>query len=79
MNCAKFIPRGNEDVMSSKNNPELRGKVTELRKYNGKSVKPCRIINSAEGIDFIGAAFEDGSIVMDTVTKRPIPYGQIYG
>ena len=65
--------------MSSKNNPELRGKVTELRKYNGKPVKPCRVIDSARGVDFIGAAFETGEIVMDTVTKRPIPYGQIYG
>ena len=65
--------------MSSKNNPELRGKVTELRKYIGKPVKPCRVIDSARGVDFIGAAFETGEIVMDTVTKRPIPYGQIYG
>ena len=65
--------------MSSKNNPELRGKVTALRTYNGKTVKPCRIINSFEGIDFIGAAFEDGTIVMDANSKRPIPYGQIYG
>ena len=65
--------------MSSKNNPELRGAVTELRKYNGKSVKPCRVIDSTRGIDFIGAAFETGDIVIDANTKRPIPYGQIYG
>jgi hypothetical protein len=65
--------------MSSKNNPELRGAVTELRKYHGKTVKPCRIIDSEKGIDFIGAAFETGEIVVDAATKRPIPYGQIYG
>lgn len=59
--------------MSSKNNPELRGAVTELRKYNGKPVKPCRIIDPAKGVDFIGAAFENGDIVMDA-NKRPIPY-----
>ena len=65
--------------MSSKNNPEMRGKVTELRKFNGKPVKPCRVIDSTRGIDFIGAAFETGEIVVDSSTKRPIPYGQIYG
>ena len=65
--------------MSSKNNPELRGAVTELRKFGGKTVKPCRIIDSERGIDFIGAAFEDGTIVMDASTKRPIPYQAIYG
>ena len=65
--------------MSSKNNPELRGAVTELRKYKGKTVKPCRVIDSSRGIDFIGAAFESGEIVVDASTKRPIPYSAIYG
>lgn len=63
--------------MSSKNNPELRGAVTELRQYNGKPVKPTRIINREEGINFIGATYEDGSIVIDANSKRPIPYAQI--
>ena len=65
--------------MSSKNNPELRGAVTELRKYKGKPVKPCRVIDSSRGIDFIGAADEGGNIIVDAQTKRPIPYSQIYG
>ncbi len=65
--------------MSSKNNPELRGAVTELRKFGGKPVKPCRVIDSSRGIDFIGAAFETGEIVTDATTKRPIPYSAIYG
>ncbi|MES2983833.1 MAG: hypothetical protein V4735_01435 [Pseudomonadota bacterium] len=65
--------------MSSKNNPELRGAVTELRKYKGKTVKPCRVIDGTRGIDFIGAAYETGEIVVDTVTSRPIPYKAIYG
>lgn len=65
--------------MSSKNNPEMRGKVTELRKFNGKPVKPCRVIDKSRGVDFIGGAFENGEIVVDAATKRPIPYGQIYG
>jgi len=63
--------------MSSKNNPELRGAVTELRKYNGKIVKPTRIINREEKINFIGACYEDGSIVVDANTKRPLPYGEL--
>ena len=65
--------------MSSKNNPEMRGAVTELRKYKGKTVKPCRVIDGEKGIDFIGAAYESGEIVVDAVTKRPIPYKAIYG
>lgn len=65
--------------MSSKNNPELRGAVTELRKYNGKTVKPTKIIDTEQGIKFIGACYEDGSIVVDANTKRPIPYQEIYG
>lgn len=65
--------------MSSKNNPEMRGKVTELRKFGGKPVKPCRVIDSTQGIDFMGAAYESGEIVTDASTKRPIPYSQIYG
>ncbi|MCE3005715.1 MAG: hypothetical protein ACK5WQ_03685 [Alphaproteobacteria bacterium] len=64
--------------MSSKNNPEARGTVTELRQYNGKSVKPVRIIDPEAGINFIGAAFDNGQLVLD-VNKRPIPYQQIYG
>lgn len=65
--------------MSSKNNPELRGAATELRKYQGKTVKPCQIIDSTRGIKFIGAAYDNGEIVIDSVSKRPIPYQAIYG
>jgi hypothetical protein len=64
--------------MSSKNNPEMRGAVTELRKYNGKTVKPTKIIDPSNGIKFIGACYEDGTIVVDANTKRPIPYQEIY-
>lgn len=65
--------------MSSKNNPELRGAVTELRTYKGKTVKPTRIINREMGVNFIGACYENGEIVVDANTKRPIPYKQIFG
>lgn len=65
--------------MSSKNNPEMRGEVTELRLYKGKTVKPVRIINREMRINFIGAAYESGEIVVDANTKLPIPYQKIYG
>lgn len=63
--------------MSSKNNPEMRGAVTELRKYNGKTVKPARIVSPEMNINFIGAIYENGDIVTDANTKRPIPYQDI--
>ncbi len=62
--------------MSSKNNPEARGKVTELRKYNGKTVKPVLFIMSGVG-RYIAAAFEDGNLVIDKNTKLPIPYKNV--
>lgn len=64
--------------MSSKNNPEMRGQVTELRKYNGKTVKPTRIIDPTNRTNIIGACFEDGTIVKDAQGEY-IPYQQIYG
>lgn len=60
----------------SKNNPESRGKVTELRKYNGKTVKPVLYIQSGVG-RYIAAAFEDGSMAIDKNTKLPIAYKNI--
>ena len=62
--------------MSSKNNPEARGKVTALRKYNGKSVKPVLFIKSGVG-RYIAAAFEDGNLVIDKSTNLPIAYKNI--
>lgn len=62
--------------MSSKNNPEARGKVTELRKYNGKPVKPVLFIQRGAG-RYIAAAFENGDLVIDKNTKLPIAYKNI--
>ncbi len=62
--------------MSSKNNPEARGKVTELRKYNGKVVKPVLFIKSGVG-RYIAAAFEDGNLVIDKNTNLPIAYKNV--
>ena len=61
--------------MSSKNNPENRGRVTELRKYNGQSVKPVLYINGKNR--FIGSMYEDGSLVIDKSTGLSIPYQSI--
>jgi hypothetical protein len=61
--------------MSSKNNPENRGQVTELRVYNGKKVKPVLFINRNRR--YIAAQYENGDLVMDPVKKMPIPYQQV--
>jgi hypothetical protein len=62
--------------MSSKNNPEARGKVTELRKYNGKPVKPVLFIKSGVG-RYMAAALENGELVIDKTSKLPIAYKNI--
>lgn len=61
---------------ASKNNPEARGKVTALRKYNGKTVKPVLFIKSGVG-RYIAAAFEDGNFALDKNTGLPIAYKNI--
>lgn len=58
---------------SSKNNPEARGKVTALRKYNGKTVKPVLFIKSGVG-RYIAAAYEDGTLAINKATGLPVAY-----
>ena len=60
----------------SKNNPDARGKKAELRKYNGKVVKPVLFIKSGVG-RYIAAAFEDGTLAINTNTGLPIAYKSI--
>ena len=62
--------------MSSKNNPEARSKATELRKYNGKTVKPVRFIKRGVG-SYMAAMFENGDMVIDKATNLPIAYKKI--
>ena len=57
----------------SKNNPENRGKVTELRQYNDKKVKPVLFIQRGVG-KYMAAAYEDGSMVINPATKLPLAY-----
>lgn len=57
----------------SKNNPENRGKVTELREFNNKKVKPVLFIQRGVG-KYIAAAFEDGSMAINPNTKLPLAY-----
>lgn len=59
--------------MSSKNNPENRGKVTELRTWKGKKVKPVLYIQRGVG-KYIAAMYEDGNLAIDPVRKLPIKY-----
>jgi len=60
----------------SKNNPEARGKSTELRKFNGKSVKPVRFIQKGVG-SYMAAAFENGDLAIDAKTKLPVAYKNV--
>ncbi len=61
--------------MSSKNNPENRGRITELRKYNGKTVKPVLYINGNNR--YIAAMYEDGNLVINESTKLAVPYQSV--
>lgn len=60
--------------MSSKNNPEMRGRTTELRKFNGKEVKPVLYINGSAR--YMAGCFDDGSFANDA-NGNPIPYKNI--
>lgn len=61
--------------MSSKNNPEMRGLKTELRKFNGKEVKPVLYINGSAR--YMAGCFDDGAFATDPATGQPIPYKNI--
>ena len=60
--------------MSSKNNPELRGRTTELRKMGGKDVKPVLYINGSNR--FIAGMFESGDFAKDA-NGNVVPYKNI--
>ena len=60
----------------SKNNPEARGKTTELRKFNGKTVKPILYIQRGVG-RYMAAAFENGELAIDAKTKLPVAYKNV--
>lgn len=62
--------------MATKNNPDARGEATELRKYNGKPVKPVLFIQRGVG-KYIAAAFENGDLVIDKNTKLPVAYKNV--
>lgn len=62
--------------MASKNNPENRGRVTELRVYDGQKVKPVLYISGKNR--YIGSMFEaTGELVLDKNTGLCIPYQSI--
>ncbi len=62
--------------MGTKNNPENRGLVTELRVYDGKKVKPILYINGNRR--FIAGVYEDsGDLVTEKNSGEPMPYGSL--
>jgi hypothetical protein len=62
--------------MGTKNNPENRGLVTELRTYEGKKVKPILYINGNRR--FIAGVFEDsGDLVIEKSSGDAVPYANM--
>jgi hypothetical protein len=61
--------------MSSKNNPLNRKRDMNVKKIDGKVVKPCKFI--FEGGNYMAAAFEDGKLVMDPRTNLPVQYQNV--
>jgi ribosomal protein L27 len=49
----------------SKNNIANRGKGAKIKQYNGKAIKPVKLINNQQGTTFIAAQYEGGELVMD--------------
>ena len=60
-------------AIMSKNNPENRGKVTALRQWDGKTVKPILYIQRGVG-KYMAAAYENGNLVINPSTKLPLAY-----
>lgn len=62
--------------MGTKNNPENRGLVTELRNHDGKKVKPVLYVNGNRR--FVGGVYEDsGDLVTNKDTGDAIPYANL--
>lgn len=64
-------------AMSSKNNPENRGQVTELRVYNKKKVKPVLYINPEANLRFMAAVYENNELACPPGSKIPVAYQQV--
>jgi hypothetical protein len=62
--------------MSSKNNPEMRGRKTELRRIEGREVKPALYINIEDNSRYIAAVFDNGELAMGK-NGKPIPYQSV--
>lgn len=62
--------------MGTKNNPENRGLVTELREYNGKKVKPVLFVSGNRR--YVAGVF-DGTdqLVIPEGGNDPIPYANL--
>lgn len=64
---------------ASKNNPLSRGTGAEKKKHNGKEVKPTKYVGTRIGHGvYMAVAYEDnGDLVIDPVTKRPMAWGAL--
>jgi hypothetical protein len=58
----------------SKNNIANRGSAARIKTYEGKSVKPVKLINGKQR--FMAAQFEDGKMVR-TPDGKFVPYASI--
>jgi len=61
----------------SKNNISNRGKGADLKKLDGKVVKPTMYVGERLGHgNYMAAKFEDGMLIKDKY-GRPVPYKMI--
>jgi hypothetical protein len=59
--------------MGTKNNPENRGLVTELRTFEGKKVKPVLYVSGNRR--YIAAAYEsNGDLAVSKGAEDPVAY-----
>jgi hypothetical protein len=60
--------------MSSKNNPERRGRVTELRKFNGEECVPVLLVDPENNMRFMAAALKSNGNLVSGHDGKPVPY-----
>lgn len=60
--------------MSSKNNPERRGRITELRKFNGKECKPVLLVDPENNMRFMAASDASSGELITGHDGKPVPY-----
>lgn len=65
-------------AQKSKNDPNARGTGAKAKTYSGKVVKPALYVGTQVGHGkYISAVYEDGKLVLDPVTKRPVKWKSV--